>query len=249
MLKKLSLIILSVVSAYAMHSGEININNKDLEIGAKFDLGQFNPAVEPDTMFIGGKFINADGDHAENYLGNKVNDLDPYLELNFLMMQAVGDQGMSIGMGAKLNFTENYSAVPLGLEFTYKLPVVDFVPMYLNGSLYYAPSVLCMRDADSFLEYRLSYDAEVIKNGYITIGYRNIDTNWGFFTIPTPKFYSGNNDIKLGAYYLSTGDYEFDVISKPIVIDIVTTSGYGLTLSDDEIIQGESIIINYRCTI
>lgn len=174
MLKKLSLIILSVVSAYAMHSGEININNKDLEIGAKFDLGQFNNAVEPDTMFVGGKFINADGDHASP----NTSELDPYFELNFLMMQAVGNQGMSIGMGAKFNFTENYSAIPLGLEFSYKIPVIDFVPMSLNGSLYYAPSVLCMRDADSYLEYRISYDVEVIKNGLITIGYRNMDTNY-----------------------------------------------------------------------
>ena len=174
MLKKITLIALCAASAFAMHSGEININNKDLEIGAKFDLGQFNTAVEPDTMFVGGKFINADGDHADD----KVNDLDPYFELNFLMMQAVGNQGMSIGMGAKVALTEDYAAVPLGLEFAYKLPVTDFVPMYLNGSLYYAPSVLCMSDADSFLEYRLSYDVEVIKNGLITIGYRNIDTNY-----------------------------------------------------------------------
>ena len=174
MLKKLSLIILSVVSAYAMHSGEININNKDLEIGAKFDLGQFNNAVEPDTMFVGAKFVNADGDHATD----NPNELDPYFELNFLMMQAVGNQGMSVGMGAKVNFTKNYLAIPLGLEFAYKIPVIDFVPMSLNGSLYYAPSVLSMRDADSYLEYRISYDVEVIKNGFITIGYRNMDTNY-----------------------------------------------------------------------
>ena len=176
MLKKLTLITLCVASAFAMHSGEININNKDLEIGAKFDLGQFNTAVEPDTMFIGGKFINADRDHSSDK--DNAKDLDPYFELNFLMMRAVGDQGMSVGMGAKVALTEDYAAIPLGLKFTYKLPVTDFIPMYLNGSLYYAPSVLSMSDADSYLEYRISYDVEVIKNGLITVGYRNIDTNY-----------------------------------------------------------------------
>ena len=174
MLKKISLIAFCTASAFAMHSGEININNKDLEIGAKFDLGQFNNAVEPDTMFVGGKFINADGDHSSP----KASDLDPYFELNFLMMRPIGNQGMSIGMGAKVALTDSYAAIPLGLEFAYKLPVTDFVPMYLNGSLYYAPSVLSMSDADSYLEYRISYDIEVIKNGLITIGYRNIDTNY-----------------------------------------------------------------------
>ena len=191
MLKKVTLIAICAASAFAMHSGEININNKDLEVGAKFDLGQFNTAVEPDTMFVGGKFINADGDHSKD----KKEDLDPYFELNFLMMQAVGTQDMRIGMGAKATLTENYSAIPLGLEFAYKLPVIDFVPMYLNGSLYYAPSVLSMSDADSYLEYHLSYDVEVIKNGLITIGYRNIDTNYdsshgGDFTY-NESFYVG----------------------------------------------------------
>ncbi len=180
MLKQIAVSTFCAVSAFAMHTGEININNKDLEIGAKFDLGQFNNAVEPDSMFIGGKFINADGDHAKEKEAN----LDPYFELNVLMIQEVGDQGMRVGMGAKLNFTKDYSAIPLGIEFEYKLPVVDFVPMHLNGALYYAPTVLCMSDADSYLEYRISYDVEVIKNGYITIGYRNIDTN-----------YEGNNDF------------------------------------------------------
>ncbi len=174
MLKKISIMAFCAASAFAMHTGEININDKDLEISAKFDLGQFNNAVEPHTMFLGGKFLNAD----EEYSSREGVDIDPYFELNFLMMREVGDQGMSVGIGAKLNYTENYSTLPLGLEFSYKIPATDLIPMYLNGSLYYAPSVLSMRDADNFLEYRISYDIEVIKNGLITIGYRNIDTNY-----------------------------------------------------------------------
>lgn len=191
MLKKISIIAFCAVSAFAMHTGEININDKDLEIGAKFDLGQFNNAVEPDTMFVGGKFINADGKNASP----EDADLDPYFEVNFLMMRAVGDLGMSVGMGAKFNFTKNYSAVPLGLEFAYKIPASDLIPMQLNGSLYYAPSVLSLQDADNYLEYRISYDVEVIKNGYVTVGYRNMDTNYennkgGDFTY-NESFYVG----------------------------------------------------------
>lgn len=174
MLKKISIIAFMAVSAFAMHSGEININTKDLEVGAKLDMGQFNSAIEPHTMFIGGKFINADGDHSSP----KAADIKPYFELNALLMQEIGNQGMSLGMGVKINFTEDYSAIPLGLEFAYKIPVSDLIPMHLNGSLYYAPSVLSMSDADNYLEYRISYDIEIITNGYFTIGYRNIDTNY-----------------------------------------------------------------------
>ncbi len=174
MLKKIVIIALFAASAFAMHSGEININDKDLEIGAKFDLGQFNEAVEPDTMFVGGKFINADKKHSSD----DPSELDPYFEVNFLMMRELGNNGMSVGIGAKLNYTKDYSALPLGLEFAYKIPAGDLIPMYLNGSLYYAPSVLSFSDADNFLEYRISYDIEIIDNGRITIGYRNIDTNY-----------------------------------------------------------------------
>lgn len=174
MLKNLSIIAFCAVSAFAMHNGEININDKDLELSAKFDLGQFNDTVEPDTMFIGGKFLNAHAEHSTNDSA----DLDPYFELNFLMMREIGTLGMSIGMGAKLNFTKNYSTLPLGLEFAYKIPAPDLIPMQLNGSIYYAPSVLSLSDANDYLEYRISYDIEVIKNGYITVGYRNIDTNY-----------------------------------------------------------------------
>ena len=174
MLKKLSIIALFAASAFAMHTGEININDKDLEVSAKFDIGQFNDAVEPDTMFVGGKFINADKKHSSD----NPSDLDPYYEVNFLMMKEVGSAGMSIGMGAKINYTKDYTAIPLGLEFAFKIPAEKLIPMYLNGSLYYAPTVLSLRDADSFLEYRISYDVEVIDNGRVTVGYRNLNTNY-----------------------------------------------------------------------
>ena len=40
MLKKISLITVCAVSVFAMHNAEININDKDLEIGARLDMGQ-----------------------------------------------------------------------------------------------------------------------------------------------------------------------------------------------------------------
>ena len=174
MLKKVTLLSASALTAFALNTGEININNKDLEISGKFDVGQFNDAVEPDTMFVGAKFLNADADHSDDDRA----DLDPYFEANFLMMRPIGTQGMKIGMGVKANFTQDFMTIPLGLEFAYKLPVNGFLPMHLNGELYYAPSVLSFSDADSFLEYRLSLDLEIMKHGSVTFGYRSLDTNY-----------------------------------------------------------------------
>lgn len=174
MLKKIIVMIVYTASAFAMHTGEININDKDLEVSAKFDIGQFNENVEPDTMFIGGKFLNADKDHSsqENV------DIDPYFELNFLLQREIAKSGLNLGLGIKANYTKDYSTLPLGLEFAYTIPAVDLIPMHLYGSVYYAPHVLSFSDAEDFLEYRIGYDVEVIKNGSITLGYRSLDTNY-----------------------------------------------------------------------
>ena len=184
MLKKILLLGISALSAYAMHTAEININNKDLELDAQIDIGQFNDAVEPDTMFVGVKFFNADAEHSDNEYA----DIDPYYEVSFLMMRPVGNQGLKIGLGVKLNYTEitlpefnsnkDFMTIPLGLEADYKLPFKGYFPMHLSGELYYAPSVLSFSNADSFFEYRMSCELEVIDNGRVIFGYRSLDTNY-----------------------------------------------------------------------
>lgn len=176
MLRKLAFMTASAVSAFAMHTGEININDADLEISAQLDIGQFNENVEPHTMFVGAKFLKGEGDHSSV----KGADIDPYYELNFKMLKEINNSGMSFGMGAKLNYTKDYSTLPLGLEFIYVIPAQEFVPMYLHGQLYYAPGALAFSDAKDYLEYRIGYDIEIIDNGKITIGYRNMDTNYDY---------------------------------------------------------------------
>lgn len=174
MLKKLVIISALAVYAFALHQGELNINDKDLELSAALDMGQFNDAVEPDTMFVGGKFLNADDGHSLD--ANQ--KIEPYYEANFLIMKEIGDKGMYFGMGAKFNYTKQFTSLPLGLEFAYKIPATKLIPMYLNGSIYYAPEALSFSDAKEFMEYRMSYDVELIKNTAITVGYRNINTQY-----------------------------------------------------------------------
>ena len=174
MLKKITLLGVSALTAFAMNNAAININDTDLELGVKFDVGQFNEAVEPNTLFVGGKFLNADAQHSDNDAAS----LDPYFEANVLMMRPLGNKGMKIGMGIKVNGTTNFVSVPLGLEFSYKLPVQEYVPMYFEGALYYAPSALTYSDGDNFWEYRLNYTIEIIQNGKINLGYRSLKTNY-----------------------------------------------------------------------
>lgn len=173
MLKKLALLGATVATAFAMHQAELNINNKDIEVAARMDMGQFNEAVEPNTIFVGGKFLKGDKDHA-----SKGTNLDPYFEANLLMMQTIKETPFRLGLGIKANFTKKYASVPLGVEGEFLIPAKDLIPMRIVGSLYYAPKVLSFRDGHDFFSYRISYDIEVIKNGNITIGYRRLETNY-----------------------------------------------------------------------
>jgi len=179
MLKKIVLLAATAISAFALHTAELNINDKDLEIGARFDMGQFNDNIEPNTMFVGAKFFNPDESHSSDSL----NTIDPYFEVDFLIMREIGNNGMNFGMGIKLNNLaindENFNALPLGILFAYELPFEDLVPMSLAGSIYYAPEVLCLSsNGDGYLEYKIHYDVELIENAGVTLGYRSINASY-----------------------------------------------------------------------
>ncbi len=181
MLKKLGLISVITVSAFAMHGVDININDKDLEFGGALDMGQFVNTIEPNTVFLGARYLKGNESHSDFVSNNNA-----YYEGSFLMQKPISGSDVTIGLGVKANHTQadfgnktlDFTSIPLGLELGYKLPVATPVPLYLGGKLYYAPEVLSMNDAKSFMEYRINLDIEVIPNGRVTLGYRNIDTNY-----------------------------------------------------------------------
>lgn len=169
-------------SAFAMHGVDININDKDLEFGANLDMGQFVSTVEPNTVFLGGRYLKGNESH-----GDFDSNPNSYYEANFLMKKPIANSDFTVGLGVKLNHTQcddttgktlNFTSLPLGVEVGYKLPVNSPVPLHLGGQLYYAPEVLSMNDAKNFLETRVNFDIEVIQNGKVTIGYRSLDTNY-----------------------------------------------------------------------
>lgn len=179
MLKKITLLTATAISAFALHTAELNINDKDLELTANFDIGQFNDNVEPNTMFMGGTFFNPDKSHSSDNLTS----INPYFDLNFLVMREIGNNGISLGMGIRLNYMKlndkSFSSIPLGLEAAYKLPFTDLVPMSISGSVYYAPEVLCLSsDAKSYSVYKIHYDVDLIENAGLTLGYRSMNTKF-----------------------------------------------------------------------
>jgi hypothetical protein len=170
MLKKVTLMAACAASAFALNSAGVNINNEDLELNAKLDIGQFNDSVEPESMFVGVKYLDVDNSAAVNN--------DALYEVSFLMKKPMGESGFNVGLGIKANYTKDYTTLPLGVEFGYVLPAVKLVPMSLHADIYYAPKVLSFNDAQRYFEYRVEYDAEVIEHGHIILGYRHIATDY-----------------------------------------------------------------------
>jgi len=178
MLKKIILLLCTSLSLFALHTAELNINQKDLEVGLKFDVGQFNENVEPQTMFVGMKMLIPDTNNSSDSL----HSIDPYFEGNFMIIRPVGDAGLSLGVGFKLNYTQvnnkSFMSLPIGLVASYELPFPDLIPMFIETSVYYAPQVLSFLDAKNYVEYRINYKMEMIKNVDLKIGYRNMNTNY-----------------------------------------------------------------------
>lgn len=181
MLKKLALMVALSASVFAMHSAELNINDKDLELRADMDLGQVNDTVEPDSTFIGASVLKGSDEHSST---GKV-DVKPYYEARFLMIREIKDSGVKAGIGVKANFTGlsdySYTTIPLGLEAKYTLPAE--IPVTVGASVYYAPESLAFSDANSFLEYRAYLNLEMIDRGSVVVGYRSLDTEYKVNTV------------------------------------------------------------------
>lgn len=177
MLRIVLFIILGVTSAMAYHIGELNINNKDIEAQVRLDMGQFYDHVDPDTTYLGFRYLHGDADHSE------FEDNIRMFEINAMVQREVTAlPALTLGMGIKLDYVdtkqEDFSALPLGMEATYRMDPDGFIPVRIGALIYYAPEVLSFSDSKRYLEYKVHVDLELIDNGFVTTGYRYLDTKF-----------------------------------------------------------------------
>ena len=166
----------------AQSSVGVDINTEDVEVFANYNLNS-------DIGYTGGTSILVD----TSYLYSSES------ESNLFSIGISGEssleaqQGLTFGFGTKFVFAEDFMALPLLGRVTFMLPFDSDIPTTsLTGVFAYAPSVLTFSDGESYLEYRLEADMEVISNIHIFTGYRNIDTNYEFldYTL-NDSFYGG----------------------------------------------------------
>jgi len=166
-LKKLLLTTLLLSgSLTAENSIGLDINNEDIEILGSVNLNSLANYADGTTYILDASYLHTDGDNMSTIGISGQNTLQ-------------GVPGLSLAFGAKVVFAEEFMAVPLMAKGIYTLPLNDSIPTTsLMSTFAYAPSVLSFRDGDSYSEFRLEADMEVISNVHIFTGYRNIDTDY-----------------------------------------------------------------------
>ena len=175
MLKKIIAILVMGTSLFAAHQVSVNVNDKEVGGEIRLDMGRMGNAMS--NAYIGARFLNGDNNNSET-----IHDPDPLMEVSFMVMEPIrGVPGLKLGLGIKGEHTkidgDGYEAIPLGVEAELKLPINTPFPFYLNGAFYYAPSALCFKEGDSYMESRIGLDMEPIQNARIGVGYRTIDTD------------------------------------------------------------------------
>ncbi len=165
--------------ALADNSIGLDINNDDLELLGSVDLNRFTGYSDGTSYLLEASYLHAD----DNLLGVGL------IGQNTLQ----GIPNLTLGLGAKTVFTDNYMALPFIAKGIYLLPLNDTIPpTSVTGSFAYAPSVLSFRDAKSYKEFRVEADMEVINNIHIFTGYRNIDTDYDTYNRNfNDSFYGG----------------------------------------------------------
>lgn len=161
----------------ANNTAVLNINETDLEVGVKIrmivDLA--DEQVSERRSDIGIKIVKADKENSSSSLGE---DLGYYGEVNWVVSQNIGNDGLRLGIGAKLNMAEDFITMPWGIEATYDMNAILKYPVSFTASAYYAPPVLSFVDAESYLEKRIEVETNVIDDVSLVLGYRNMETNY-----------------------------------------------------------------------
>jgi hypothetical protein len=146
----------------------IDINNEDIEILGELNFNSLADYSSGTTYILDVGYLYTDSDHLATVGFSGQNTLQ-------------GVEGLTLSLGAKLTFAEDFIALPLMVKASYALPLIDTIPTTsLAASFAYAPEVLTFVDGKTYSELRLEADMEIISNIHIFTGYRNIDTDYEY---------------------------------------------------------------------
>lgn len=170
----------SLTILLAQNSVGLNINSDDLEVETSIHLNSLSNYSDSTAYIIDATYLHTRSDNMTTIGISGVNTFQ-------------GMEGLALAFGAKSIFTSDFLAIPLFAKGTFTLPLNDTIPTTrLSTSFAYAPSVLTFRNGQSYSEFRIEADMEVISNIHIYTGYRNLDTEYTYYDkIFNSSFYGG----------------------------------------------------------
>jgi hypothetical protein len=190
-------ILLSMISAtvlFAETGASININENDVELEAVLDSRNLAALQNTSTILQAEvNVLNIDSDRQTAKLLGAGLGATNTLE---------GVRGVELTFGGKMIWSSiddtddgTFVALPLMAKVRYTFPPLMFhiPPISLEGKILYAPGALAFGDAESYSEFRIAGDIEMIPNVKVYAGYRNIHTEYisgADFTFDT-GFYGG----------------------------------------------------------
>ena len=143
----------------------LNINDEDLEVTASIDLNTLTYYSDSTSYSLDASYLHTDGDDLVT--------VGVSAESTFQ-----GVQGLALGLGIKSVFADDFIAIPFFAKAKYTLPFYSMPTTSLATSFAYAPSVLSFSDAESYTEFRVEANMEVINNVHLFGGYRNVHTEY-----------------------------------------------------------------------
>jgi hypothetical protein len=153
----------------AQHSAEIDINADDIEVAGAYELSEgFDYEGISSRNYLWARYL---------YSGESETRSENLVEAGFLATGRLsGIPALTLGIGIKGAFSEDYAAIPIGLSLRYDIPVEWKVG--LDAEIYVAPSPLVFSDGDGYSGYRVGVDFRPIPNAAVFAGYRNIDLEY-----------------------------------------------------------------------
>ncbi len=163
-----SLLLAAQLFAFERGSFGLNINDSDLEVEGRSSLANFvtNPIYR--NFYIDANFINAD---------------DSLFGVGFYVENSpINYNNLLFDIGLRMIFSENeddkFFAIPITAAAKARLYLGALPKSHLGVKLAFAPSPLTFQDADSYFEYRIEADMQIIQNVDVYVGYRHIDTDY-----------------------------------------------------------------------
>ncbi|MEA3455598.1 MAG: YfaZ family outer membrane protein [Campylobacterota bacterium] len=164
--KLLSLLLLSTVLLFSRSTVGLNVNTEDFELEGAMDITTFSEYTNGTIFIADANFINTEYDTLFGIGLGAHNSFQ-------------GMEGLNLGLGIRYVYIEDFMALPLMIEASYGLPLIDAIPsVSLSASMLYAPSALSFDEAENYFEFRLEAGIEVISSVGVYIGYRDIEIEY-----------------------------------------------------------------------